>query len=326
MIGGQSSFAGGIIAGSTGVSLSVVLGAQTGIAWDDPLLTAYYWRQGANVQPFALAQLFGPADIFVSGGWKEVSGGDVPAVYRLDVPNAAFLSGVDWVFICVSYNNGDGYWFERFPIVAPWNTRGSGLHSIDVVVVNAANALPVANQLVSLRTAGGGNIVGWSHTDEDGAIHFDVDDAQYTLTVHTSPGYEPPLPVLVTVDGGDEIVEIEIEPHAVTPPANPLLCAVEARVISTDGLPAVGVQFVFTVQIVGTTEVEESTFVNLEVKTATTDPDGIMRQELVRSDMYTTLLGAQTKKYRITCGVLGIDRLETLDTPTLDLGVLIVTT
>lgn len=92
-----------IKAGSTSVSISVeVLNAaddlgKTGVVYGD--VTAYYWRQGGTPTSISVVALTNIDDAYSSGGWKETDSTNMPGIYRLDIPDAAFAISADWVII-----------------------------------------------------------------------------------------------------------------------------------------------------------------------------------------------------------------------------------
>jgi hypothetical protein len=111
----SNKFAGGIKAGSLDVSIPVkvrrtdnLLG-KTGLLAAD--VTVQYWRQGSTPQSVTESDL-GTVDAAHSdGGWIEVDATDQPGTYRLDLPDAAFAAGADWVDVAVS---GTGFYsFDR---------------------------------------------------------------------------------------------------------------------------------------------------------------------------------------------------------------------
>src|SRR4051812_38264408 len=95
---------GGILAGSTSLSLPVVLRDDTGaeitakVAAD---MTAYYWRQGGSPTAISLSDLAAIGSAYSSGGVKEADATHMAGTYRLDVPNAAIATGADWVIIAL---------------------------------------------------------------------------------------------------------------------------------------------------------------------------------------------------------------------------------
>lgn len=92
------------------------LGApKTGLAFDTAGLLASYARQGAArvaITPVTLAAL---TTAWASGGFKEVDATNMPGVYRLDVPNAAFVSGSDNVEVVV-WKTGTFYGAVSIPL------------------------------------------------------------------------------------------------------------------------------------------------------------------------------------------------------------------
>ena len=68
-------------------------------------ITAYYIRPGAN--PVQITPVNGNiTDAYTSGLFKEISAVNMPGLYRFDIPNACFASGVDKVKIIISgYHN-----------------------------------------------------------------------------------------------------------------------------------------------------------------------------------------------------------------------------
>ena len=79
---------------------SVTTGAGlTGLAYNTAGLTAYYWRAGGTATAITLATLAAVNSGYSSGGFKEVDAANMPGMYRLDVPDAAFASGANWVII-----------------------------------------------------------------------------------------------------------------------------------------------------------------------------------------------------------------------------------
>lgn len=84
---------------STSQSIEVYLGA-TGLLFNTIGLTAYYIRNRSSPVQISLVSQT-PTGSWVSGGFAEISSSNAPGLYRLDVPNAAFVSGSDDVTIVV---------------------------------------------------------------------------------------------------------------------------------------------------------------------------------------------------------------------------------
>ena len=116
----SDKFTQGIRAGSSGVSIDVVLRDTTGTEVTGKVYTdatVYYWRQGAAPVAVATATLASISAAWSSGGFKEADAANMPGSYRLDVPDAAFVAGVDWVEINVKVSGAMVY-KERFGLTS----------------------------------------------------------------------------------------------------------------------------------------------------------------------------------------------------------------
>jgi hypothetical protein len=103
---GFSSYPVSIPAYSTSKSVyirivSAVGAPMTGLAFDTAGLLASYARSKAARVAITPATLAAITTAWTSGGFKEVDATNMPGVYRLDIPNAALLGGVDQVEVTV---------------------------------------------------------------------------------------------------------------------------------------------------------------------------------------------------------------------------------
>lgn len=90
---------------------------NTGLLFNTVGLTAYYTRQGGTPQAITLAtQTVGGA--WTSGGFVELDATHQPGVYRVDLPDAMFVSGADYVTLTIVTSNGFAY-SERFGLGLP---------------------------------------------------------------------------------------------------------------------------------------------------------------------------------------------------------------
>lgn len=87
-------------------SASTTGGRKTGIVFNSAGLTAYYARNGAAAVSITLVTLASASAAWSSGGFVQVDATNMPGIYRLDVPNAAFATGVDGVIITVKGASG----------------------------------------------------------------------------------------------------------------------------------------------------------------------------------------------------------------------------
>jgi hypothetical protein len=96
-----------IKAGTISYSEYVQLNA-TGISFNTPGITASYVRSGgARVGITLVSQTV--SGVWTSGGFVEVDAVNMPGLYRIDIPDAAFASGVNQVTLMIKgYNNTNG--------------------------------------------------------------------------------------------------------------------------------------------------------------------------------------------------------------------------
>jgi hypothetical protein len=129
----SDKFAGGVRAGSTSVSLTVVLRKTTdstelaGVAYGS--VTASYRRQGQASAVIPTSALSAITAAWTAGGWFEADAVNRPGEYRLDVPDAAFATGADHVTIAVKVA-GAYVFYER-------------------LALESKNAVDVSNQLAA---------------------------------------------------------------------------------------------------------------------------------------------------------------------------------
>jgi hypothetical protein len=89
---------------STSKSIHLYLGV-TGLVHNTSGLQARYTRVGSNSVPITLVSQTS-AGAWTSGGFAEIDAVNQPGLYRLDVPDAAFVAGVDRVTITVRGASG----------------------------------------------------------------------------------------------------------------------------------------------------------------------------------------------------------------------------
>jgi hypothetical protein len=165
-----SKFDGGIVAGSTSISLMVQLKAQstsagqTGIAFGSA--TVYYLRQGGTPQAVALSALGSINAAFSAGGWYEADSVHMPGLYRLDVSDAAFVAGADWVEVSAFAAGGEPY-AERIPIVAgnAYDLLSAPVETIAAGSLGTLNWVGIMRLLVAkllgLANGGGTSIINY---------------------------------------------------------------------------------------------------------------------------------------------------------------------
>jgi hypothetical protein len=91
-------------------SASTTGGGKTGIAFNAASFTAYYVRPpvagvgGTAVSITLATQTVSGA--YSSGGWVEVDATNLPGIYRFDIPNAVFATGVDHAVVMLKGASG----------------------------------------------------------------------------------------------------------------------------------------------------------------------------------------------------------------------------
>ncbi len=155
---------GGILAGSQSVSVPVILrvksdGAElTGKAAAN--MSAYYWRQGStSIQVITMATLGSMGAAWATGGWYEIDGTNFKGMYRLDLPNTAVSTGVEWMTVGVKDTAASGFYFyERFALETVHNnllnTYISGV-AISVAAAQLTAAVFGADFITSAKVAAG---------------------------------------------------------------------------------------------------------------------------------------------------------------------------
>lgn len=117
----SDKFQGGVKGGATSVSLTFVLRKtadsteQTGKLAAD--MTLSYIPQGGTSTAFTASDLASVNSAWSAGGVKEIDSSNMPGAYRVDIPNAAFAAGADWVEFAVKVASCFVY-HERIPITS----------------------------------------------------------------------------------------------------------------------------------------------------------------------------------------------------------------
>jgi hypothetical protein len=86
-------------------SASTTGGGKTGIAYNAAGLTAYYVRPAGSATAITLATQT-VTGAWSSGGWVEVDATNLPGIYRFDIPNAVFATGVDHAVVMLKGASG----------------------------------------------------------------------------------------------------------------------------------------------------------------------------------------------------------------------------
>lgn len=198
-----------IKAGATGISLyfevldsSSTSGARrTGLAYNTAGLTAYYARTRGAATAITLASLASPTAAWSSGGFVEVDATNMPGLYRLDVPDAAFASGATSVAIVLRGAANMAQVSKEIRLVAydPDNATSLGLANIDVAAstIKAQTdklSFDASNRVSSKVDAMAADVLTASVLATDAAQEIADAVKSRTLTVsYRSPGVAPTL-------------------------------------------------------------------------------------------------------------------------------------
>lgn len=186
---------GGIKAGSTSVSLPVILRKTsdntelTGIAAAG-VTAAYYWRQGGTPTAItALSDLAAITSAYAAGGWKEADATHTPGAYRLDVDDAAFATGADWVIIGVKVASAYVF-FEKYALTT--NVVQSG----DTFAIAKSGG---AGDLAVIKTSTGTNVAPGA---AGGLWILGANAAANTTLTGTAASGATPATAALTLTGG----------------------------------------------------------------------------------------------------------------------------
>jgi hypothetical protein len=114
---------------------SAVGAGKTGIAYNTASLTAYYVRRAGSPVAITLATQT-VTGAFSSGGFVEVDATNMPGLYRLDVPDAAFATGVNKVIVLLKGAAGMAPVVLEYQLVDfdPESAADLGLTNLDATV------------------------------------------------------------------------------------------------------------------------------------------------------------------------------------------------
>ena len=143
-------------------SINLYLGA-TGISYNSTGLTAYYIRQNSSPVAIGLTNNT-PSGSWISGGFSEISSSYTPGLYRLDLPDAVSVSGVDNVNVVIKGAVGTNGAYVNCQIV-PVLTNSS---IANTVWTNASRTITggIADTVTTLTNRAGFAIT--SNTDKTG--------------------------------------------------------------------------------------------------------------------------------------------------------------
>jgi hypothetical protein len=191
-----NNFHGNIKADSTSVSIPIFFQSsttglgETGITGSTSGLKVYYWRIGSADTQITTTTLAAITSPYSSGGIKEVDATNMLGEYRLDVPNGAWATGVDWVVVTATTSTSLLY-RATFAIEDNYHTAiADKVLTRDWTSVSGEAARSVLNALRVLRNkhSTSGNIITICEEDDS--------TSAFTITITTDAAAIP-------ITGGD---------------------------------------------------------------------------------------------------------------------------
>lgn len=139
----------------------------TGLAFNSAGLTAYYVRTGGTATAITLATQTANG-AYSSGGFVAVDGTNMPGVYRLDIPDAVFATGVDKAVVMLKGATNMAPLVLEYQLVDydPENATTLGLTNLDATVSSRLAS-------ASITLSGGAVTVG-TNNDKTGYSLADV--------------------------------------------------------------------------------------------------------------------------------------------------------
>lgn len=151
-------------------STSTTGGRKTGLLFNTAGLTAYYVRNQGSATAITLATLAAANSAYSSGGFKEVDATNMPGVYRLDVPDAAFASGADSVVVTVKGATGMVQADVEVQLtgVDLQDATAMGVSRIDAAISSRMATFTLPTNFSALAITAGGAVTVGTNNDKTG--------------------------------------------------------------------------------------------------------------------------------------------------------------
>jgi hypothetical protein len=173
--------------------------SKKGLSYNSSGAVSSYTREGASPVSFSLVSLASSSASWVSGGFIELSQSLAGGLYRVDLPNAALLSGAQYVLVSISF---DGTLEEEVLVHLdlPFSAAsGTGAKSHTVQVNSTAGNVHVVSAAVWVSTdLAGDNVIASGRTNNFGSATFLLDVGTYYLWV-LDEAYLANNPTTITV-------------------------------------------------------------------------------------------------------------------------------
>ena len=144
-------------------SVTDKIAGKTGLLFNTASLEAHYVRNGGLAQDITLATLAAADSAWSSGGFKEISAAKWPGLYRLDVPDAVFATGVDSAGIVLFGAAGMEQVNIEIELATPVQINASGAIHADLKFVDSTAAL-LTRLAKALGSNGRGTVAAGSTT------------------------------------------------------------------------------------------------------------------------------------------------------------------
>lgn len=171
---------------------------QTGLAYNSSGANAAYCREGGTAVAIVLATLAAADSVYSSGGFKEVSSGSQPGIYRLDVPNAALAAGAGSVVVTLNF---DGTLAEALLIELKTAVNNVGAGAVEHVIRitdGSSNPLEGIACWITSDSAGAQVAAGTLTTNTSGEVTFFLDASTSYYAWFQGPGYTGTNPTSFT--------------------------------------------------------------------------------------------------------------------------------
>lgn len=239
--------------------------------------TAYYRSStGLNLyaKPFPLTNPWATDAIAltpgVGGQYSFTADSDLSYLIFLRAGGSPASTDVDEAFIGTNPN---------VPISIIASQLGTGATALVATVTNNAVAIPAAVVTVS----SGSTLVAWGPTNSSGQITFQLAAGTYSVSVQSSPGYQPFTPVSVTVPQSTS-VSLALQSQSITPPQDPGLCAVRFLVLDK-GVPVQGAKV--RVELEDSNPMVNTALISRATTNGTTNAQGIVDLTMIQTASFT---------------------------------------
>lgn len=171
-------------------STSTTGGRKTGLLFNTAGLTAYYVRNQGSATAITLATLAAANSAYSAGGFKEVDATNMPGVYRLDVPDAAFASGADSVVVTVKGATGMVQADVEVQLtgVDLQDATAMGVSRIDAAISSRMATFTLPTNFSALAITAGGAVTVGTNNDKTGYSLTQAFPANFSALSITAAG------------------------------------------------------------------------------------------------------------------------------------------